>query len=187
VACPNTCATGQTCSATNTCVTVNQCGIGSTTAACLTAQGSTCLSCATDNGCLDPAQLGGSCEDTTGTSTKFTGALPDGTSCSTVLASSSETETQVCLQTLSTIFTSQCAATFQETPCLCGSTDAATCLAGSATPTGPAYDIYSCDFNTTSSTQIQSSAFTNQAFGAGQANALVQCVAAFGCNSCFGQ
>jgi hypothetical protein len=182
-----TCATGLVCGSDNQCLTELGCGIGSDTATCLTAQGTDCLSCVQSNGCLDPAQLGGTCEDAPGTLAKFSGTLPDGQTCNQVLASPTETEAQVCLQTLSTIFTSQCAATLQETPCLCGASDNALCLAGSVTPTGAAYDLYACDFNTTSSTQIQSSAFTNQATGAGQANALVQCAGAFGCTSCFGQ
>jgi hypothetical protein len=136
------------------------------------------------NGCLDVTQQGGSCEDTRGTLTHFSGTLGDGQTCSTVLASSTETETQVCMQTLGQIFSSQCASTLQETPCLCGSTDAAQCLAGTATPTGPVYDLYQCDFDTTDINTIQAAQFTNQQTGAGQANALVQCAAAFGCN-CF--
>jgi hypothetical protein len=170
------------------------CGVGSNTTACLNSRDTTgaCFACAQTNGCLDPAQLGGTCEDTPGTVNPFTGTLPDSLMCTVaadggapVLASATETETNICLQTLGIVFTSKCAATFQETPCLCGATDNATCLAGSATPTGPAYDIYSCDFNTTSSTAIQSSMLTNQAFGAGQANALVQCLGSFGCTTCF--
>jgi hypothetical protein len=188
------CPAGQVCNATGTACEPNPCGIGplNTTQCILMAQNATCYSCANTNGCLDPAQLGGTCETTTGTVNPFTGTLPDGRSCTAatdagaaVLTSATETETQVCIQTLNTIFTSKCAATLQETPCLCGATDSAMCLAGSATPTGPAYDLYSCDFNTTSSTQIQSADITNQVFGAGQANALVQCAAAFGCTTCF--
>jgi hypothetical protein len=142
------------------------------------------LQCAQTNGCLDPVQLGGTCEDTPGTLTHFGGTLPDGLTCAGVFASGvGESETQICLETLGNIFSSLCAAGLQETPCLCGGTDTAACLAGSMTPTGPVYDDYACDFNTTSSTSIQVD-FTNQNLGAGQANALVQCVAAFGC-SCF--
>jgi hypothetical protein len=184
-----TCPSQQACGSDNQCHAIvgDPCGIGSNTQTCLSAQGATCFSCAQANGCLDPAQLGGSCEDTTGTSPKLTGALPDGQTCNQVLVSPTETEAQICLQTLNGIFVSQCAASLQETSCLCGATDPTACLADTATPTGPLYDLYACDFNSTSSMQIQSSAFTNQALGAGQANALIQCVAAFGCNSCFGQ
>src|ERR1035438_7951434 len=160
------------------------CGPNGSTQACLTAQAPDCLACATTNGCLDPAQLGGTCEGTPGTASLLAGALPDGTTCSAIFPST-PTEAQVCLETLGTIFSSKCAATLQETPCLCGSADAAGCLAGTTTPIGPGYDTYSCDFGSTSSTTIQS-VFTDQTKGAGQANALVQCAAAFGCNTCFG-
>jgi hypothetical protein len=130
------------------------------------------------------SQQGGSCEDTKGIQPRFAGALPDGTTCATVFAQGGgETETQVCLETLGTIFGSKCASQFQETPCLCGSTDPAACLAGAATPTGPDYDQYICDFDSASIDDIQND-FTNQVFGAGQANAIVQCAAAFNC-PCF--
>src|SRR5215471_2893495 len=73
------------------------------TAAILTAQGTDCLPCAERNGCLDPAQQGGSCEDTAGT------APP---ACSAILGSSSDvSETEVCRATLNTVFSSGCAAT----------------------------------------------------------------------------
>jgi hypothetical protein len=171
-----TCAAGATCDTTGQCVSAVQ-----TTLGVLNAISPSCGSCAQANGCLDPAQLGGTCEGTTGAATLFAGALPDGKTCSQVVPSA--TEADVCFQTLSGVFSSKCAATLQETPCLCGSTDVVTCLGGSATPTGAVYDVYACDFGTTSSTAIQS-VFTAQNFGAGQANALIQCVASFGC-SCF--
>jgi hypothetical protein len=163
-------------------------GGGLTTGSFLASLGSDCLSCAQTNGCLDPAQAGGTCEGTPGTATLLSGSLPDGKTCAdpTVLGSSSPTQTQVCLATLQVVFTSQCAATFQENPCLCGATDVAMCLGGSATPTGPAYDIFSCGFDSTSAVDIQAK-FTNQALGAGQANTLIECMANYGCNSCFGQ
>lgn len=146
-----------------------------------------CLSCVQTNGCLDPTMQGGACEDATGTATLLAGSLPDGKTCAdpSVLGSASPTEKQVCFATLQKVFASQCAVTLQETPCLCGATDAAMCLAGSATPTGAAYDIFSCDFGSTGVVQIQAD-FTSSAFGAGQANALIKCAGAFGCNSCFG-
>jgi len=106
-----------------------------------------------------------------------------------VLGSASPTEKQVCLVTLQTVFASKCAATLQQTPCLCGTTDSATCLAGTATPTGAAYDIYACDFQTTSSTAIQGKFMPGavETTGAAQGTAIIQCLGAFGCNSCFGQ
>jgi hypothetical protein len=142
----------------------------------------------TTNGCLDPGQQGGTCEMVTGTSPHFGGTLPDGRSCSSandagaaVFASPTETETQVCLQTLGLIFSSSCAASLQETPCLCGTTDVNACLACTATPTGPLYDLYACDIGSTSACVINPD-FTIPSLGVGQANALVQCAVSFGCN-----
>jgi len=144
----------------------------------------TCLACATTSGCFDPAQQGGTCELLTTTLPHFGTALPDSKTCAAVLGAEPVTEKAICLQTLSTIFTSKCADTLQETPCLCGLTPTAGCLAGTATPAGPTFDLDVCDFNTTSSSTIQAD-FTVATFGAGMANAIVQCAAAFGCG-CFG-
>jgi hypothetical protein len=179
------CASGQVCGADNACHTISTaCSAAGETTACLSSLGSSCLSCAQANGCLDPAQLGGTCEDTLGTMTHFAGTLPDGRTCATVLSSGlGESEAQICLDTLGEIFSSQCAAGLQETPCFCGMTPVATCLAGTATPTGPVYDEYQCDFDSTNSLTLQTE-FTVQTFGAGQANALVQCLGAFQC-PCF--
>jgi hypothetical protein len=161
------------------------------TSGILSSQAPDCLSCGTTNGCFDPAMMGGTCEDLTGTATLLSGPLPDGKTCSdpAVLGSASPTEKQVCLVTLQTVFASKCAATLQQTPCLCGTTDSATCLAGTATPTGAAYDIYACDFQTTSSTAIQGKFMPGavETTGAAQGTAIIQCLGAFGCNSCFGQ
>jgi hypothetical protein len=112
--------------------------------------------------------------------------LPDGKTCSQVEGTSPVSETTICFQTLSAMFASHCAATLQETPCLCGTTDVNSCLAGTATPNGPLYDEYVCDFNSTSGMTINTvtSDFTVQTFGAGMANALVQCAASFSCD-CF--
>src|SRR5262249_6863858 len=97
-------------------------------------------------------------------------------------SASAVSKTQLCLYTLKRIFDSMCAATQQLTPCLCGSTDAGMCLAGTAEPMGPLVDVYKCELGATAP-QITNN-FTIQTFGAGQANALVQCAGAFGCN-CF--
>jgi hypothetical protein len=149
-----------------------------------------CSQCVQSNGCLDPVQQGGTCETVTGTSTHFAGTLPDGRSCTSatdagaaVFDSPTETETQACLQALSLIFSSKCAASLAETPCLCGTTAADACLACTATPTGPLYDLYACDIDATSGCTINTN-FTVPSLGVGQANAIVQCAAAFGCN-CF--
>jgi hypothetical protein len=145
-------------------------GSGRSTDAILREQGADCLPCAQRNGCFDPAQLGGTCEGTSG----------QATACGTGV-----TETAICLKTLDDIFNSKCAATMQLTPCLCGSTDHAACLSGTADPSGPIDPDYTCDFKTTSVVKIVGS-FTDQTLGAGQANALVQCLGAYNCG-CFGQ
>jgi hypothetical protein len=147
----------------------------SNTTACLQARPAGCFDCVQLNGCLDPAQAGGSCENTPGTAP---------VACESVLnASVPVSETSVCLKTLDVIFQSACAATLQLTPCLCGNIDAGQCLSGATPPQGPALSEYQCDGMGTTAPQIVNN-FTVQTFGAGQANALVQCAGAFGCN-CF--
>jgi hypothetical protein len=126
---------------------------------------------------------------TLGTLPHLTGLLPDGHSCTTTtdaggpVLSAAATETQICLQTLGALFGSGCAATLQLTPCLCGAANVSQCIQGLTVPSGPLYDVYACDFDTASSATIQQD-FSVQSFGAGQANSLVQCAAAFGCD-CF--
>jgi hypothetical protein len=187
--CPGSCPASQFCGPDNACHDGSMACLAasSTTSTCLSAQGAgagACLNCAQVNGCLAPAQQGGTCEDVSGTLTHFAGTLPDGNTCAGVFSQGTgQSETAICLETLSTIFTSRCAASLQVTPCLCGTTDQTQCLAGTAQPNGAAYDDYSCDFNSTSSNTIQTE-FTNQTFGAGQANAIVECLTAFNC-PCF--
>ena len=85
----------------------------------------------------------------------------------------------MCLSTLHDVLASSCAATLQETPCLCGTADAAACLAGSQTPNGPLYPTYVADFGSDMPTILMN--FTNPTFGSGMANAIVQCVGAYDC------
>jgi hypothetical protein len=189
------CPSGLTCAADHACHDLaNACTITGDTVDCLLAQDkpgqASCGQCVIQNGCFDPAQQGGTCETVTGTSPHFAGALPDGRTCTAatdagaaVFDSPTETETQACLQALGTIFSSKCAASLQETPCLCGMTDVSACLTCTATPTGPLYDLYACDIDSTSGCVINMD-FTLPSIGVGQANAIVQCAAAFGCN-CF--
>jgi len=181
------CPAGQTCDATGQCV--NPCDVSTTD--CMQAQDKSpteppstrCFQCASDNGCFDPAQQGGTCEGVAGTAPA---------SCATVLGvTSAPSETQVCLFTMKNIFSSQCAATLQLTPCLCGTTDVSQCLAGTADATGPLQPVDACDLGATCETPTAPSCtstivnnYTLPTFGAGQANAIVQCAAAFGCN-CF--
>jgi hypothetical protein len=159
--------------------------IGKTTEELLAAQGPDCLSCVRDNGCLDPAQQGGTCELATGDARLFAGALPDGTSCAGTLGAPPVSETRVCLETLDRIFASNCARTLQETPCLCGDANPLDCFGGTATPTGPLLAFYECDFATTSIAKIQQD-FVKQVFGAGMANQLVACAVQSDCH-CFGK
>jgi hypothetical protein len=143
---------------------------GRTTESILREQGPDCFACAQRNGCMDPAQQGGTCEGTPGQDND---------------CGSGMTETAVCLKTMEDLFRSKCAASLQMTPCLCGAANAADCLAGTAPPTGPMVADYQCGFRTSDVNRIQS-VFTNQKYGAGQANAMVQCLAAYSCR-CFGQ
>ena len=139
-----------------------------TTEGVLAARGSDCLACAKQNGCLDLEKQGGACEEAHGYAT----ACGQGVS-----------EKAMCLRILDGVFTSKCAETMQQVPCLCGTTDAEACLAGTETPTGPLYRDYQCSFNTTDVAAIQAK-FRDPMFGAGLANALIQCLAGYSCN-CF--
>jgi len=145
---------------------------GETTRSILGAQGPNCTSCALMNGCLDPAQNGGACEDTPGTAPA---------ACGPVFGTTSPvTETKVCLATLKMIFSSHCSADLQQQPCFCGDTDRQMCLAGDAPPTGPGVDLYTCDLGAGGITSIVGD-YGNQMRGAGQANELVNCLGFIGC------
>jgi hypothetical protein len=176
---------------------------GSSTAACIAQQDKTtttdptlvCSTCVANNNCFLPTFQGGTCEGTAGNANFFgsaadaaTNVLPDGKTCAQVFAPLTVpvSETKVCLGVLNNIFTSKCAAGLQETPCVCGATDVTACTNGTATPTGAVYDMYACDFASTSTAVINDvkANFVVQTFGAGQANALIQCAAANGCD-CF--
>jgi len=171
------------------------CGPNSDTATCLRAQDKTdagrdastrCSSCIVASGCLDPMAGGNTCETPPIPMVPhFPMAFPDGKKCSDlgIDVGGITPEPRVCLATLRTIFKSQCAQMLTLTPCLCGSADVAGCLAGTTTPLGPAYDLYSCDFDSTSSTTIQSD-FQVQTYGAGAANAIALCAAQSMCD-CF--
>jgi hypothetical protein len=148
-------------------------GNGETTLTILGAQGPNCVSCAMQNGCLDPAQSGGSCEDTPGTAPA---------ACAPVFGmATAPSETKVCLATLKMIFGSHCSTDLQQEPCFCGQTDRTMCLAGTAAPSGPGVDLYTCDLGAGGITSIVND-FGNQMRGAGQANEIVDCVGALGCD-----
>jgi hypothetical protein len=151
----------------------------SNTAACLTSRRPACFQCAQENECLTvptPSNMGlaGTCEDVPGTAPA---------ACTSVFGgSTTPSASQVCLATLSNIFGSGCAADGQETPCLCGATDPVACQSGGVTPAGPIYPIYACEFGTASANITR--LFTDPTLGAGMADAIVQCLGAFGCD-CF--
>src|ERR1019366_1345325 len=129
--------------------------------------------CAAASGCLDPAQLGGTCE------TPPAGAVAP--------ASGKGDYTAMCLKTLGDIFASGCAAgPLVLTPCVCGTTDPATCLVGAAAPSGELpWPDYVSDFGTAVPQTIVSM-IVLQTNGSGQANALIQCLAISGCTACLG-
>jgi hypothetical protein len=170
------CPAGTTCRTDGTACdpVVAGCDTNSTTTACLQSRPAGCFQCAVDNGCLDPAQIGGTCE-------QLTGNAP--ATCQSVLATSAiPTETQVCMKTLHDIFTSGCAADGQETPCLCGATDAQACLGGSVTPLGAVYPVYQCDLGPAIA-DIKTN-FNDLTRGGGMGNTIIQCAASLGC-PCF--
>jgi hypothetical protein len=151
------------------------------------------IGCIVDNGCLDLAQSGGTCENPGPSGyavdggpplPHLSGMLPGTTqTCADILGREPVSETAVCLKTLASVFS--CATSIGElTRCLCGTTDPAMCLAGTATPTGALFDTYACDIGDPDGSTINS-AFTDPHFGVGVANALAQCVGAFVCPCCF--
>jgi hypothetical protein len=140
-----------------------------TTEAVLKSQGADCLPCAKRNGCLDPAQQGGSCDEVAGNAPGCGAGV---------------TERDICYKTLFDVFASKCAETMQETPCLCGDTDVIACLNGTATPNGAIFQDYACDFKTTDVTVIYRD-FRESSYGVGRANGLIQCLGGYGCG-CFG-
>jgi hypothetical protein len=148
-----------------------------TTISVLAGQSSQCLTlapdgatggCAGTNGCIDPALQGGVCETVPGIVARGHGI----------------SEAQLCIQTLQDIFSSKCAAGGSETPCLCGDTSAMACVGGTATPTGPVYPDYVEDFGP--NINAIGADFTLPAYGAGQANSIVQCLQIWQCQECFG-
>jgi hypothetical protein len=181
-----------------------------TTSSLFAAFGPDCLWCTVMNGCLDPAQFGGTCEvarsfgsgcdcgmgsqGADGGSGGGDASSVGGGACTfhvpTNPTDAIKCYSDICTRTLEDIFSTQCAASLQETPCLCGATDPAACLGGSAVPTGPLVPDYEIDFPVTPGLKTEGPSiqmyFTDQSYGAGQANELVQCSAAYGCTTCFG-
>jgi hypothetical protein len=158
-----------------------------TTRSVLATQSSACPACAARNGCLDPSLQGGVCELTEGQVPVAVGGILDGGSSPLDPAPPNAGYTANCLRTLHDLFASGCANSLSLTPCLCGDDPAAAgpCLEGLVPPAGPMVPDYANSFHTASGKKIQEN-FTVQTFGAGQANALVQCLVAFNCLCCLG-
>jgi hypothetical protein len=147
--------------------------LNGSTAWILAKQSAACLDCARTNGCLDPVQLGSTCERLTNDAGKprldHKGDL---------------TEVQMCKKTLADIFASGCAAaTLSLGPCICGDAAVPSCLAGSAPPNGATFRNYVDDFGTTNIATIQQR-LQDQSYGAGTANQIVACLAQNACD-CF--
>src|SRR5262249_37240386 len=102
----------------------NPCGFasGGTTATCLRSRDNSpggCYQCAVDLGCVAPTFNGKAGEDL--------GSFANNT-CQSVLGPPSvPTESQFCMATLNSVFTSHCASGLQINPCLCGNTPPDTC------------------------------------------------------------
>jgi len=135
----------------------------STTQEMLNALSKDCLSCAETSGCLDPSQHGGLCETVSGQ------------------AKGGGSEAALCLDTLRCVFTSKCANTGEQSACLCGKTDIIDCMEGKAPPDGTCVAVYKNDFGSDGNTMYDQ--FLNHNFGAGRANAIIQCVIPM-CPSC---
>jgi hypothetical protein len=138
--------------------------------------------CAVRNGCLDPELQGGVCE-------LSGGLIPGQGSASAPLdpAPPNAGFTANCLQTLWDTFSTKCARSLSLTPCLCGDDPGAVapCLEGKTPPAGPVVPDYVSSFGVKRGSEINN-AFTLPAYGAGMANGIVHCLAAFDCRCCFG-
>jgi hypothetical protein len=147
--------------------------LDASTESILAKQSPACLTCAEDNGCLDPAQQGGYCEQNT-----------DDAGGPLYAAMGGLTQVEMCRKTMDDIFSSGCAFPSGLNPCICGDAQAAQCLAGTAPPNGAAYQDYVDDFNTTVISTIFQDLLVQHPYGAGLANALVACLNQSACN-CF--
>jgi hypothetical protein len=142
--------------------------------------------CAVTSGCLDPAAQGGVCE-------LSGGSIPDGQGhgLAPLDPPGSPGYTADCLHALGDIFASHCAeSALGLTPCVCGNVDmggATACLQGITPPMGPLVADYLESFAPQAKNVVGEieAHFTNQAYGAGQANAMIQCLAQFNCGCCF--
>jgi hypothetical protein len=170
-----------------------------TTDSILASRGSDCLWCVMQNGCLDPNQLGGTCEDAQkfgfgcGFVANQDGGAGDGGMIYYAPSSPKgviKCYSDICTKTLEDIFSSNCTAMMgQFTQCVCGTTDNASCLAGMAAPTGPVVPDFEIDYGLTAGS-INEAVVIQQdliapTHGAVQAVDVVQCAVSFGCDSCF--
>jgi hypothetical protein len=128
-----------------------------TTRDILNALSKDCLACAEKNDCLNPAKGSGICETMPGIS-KISG----------------QAESALCLDALRCIFTSKCANTGEENPCLCGPTDPMACFHGDAPPMGSCVSEFKKDYGDNGKTMYDN--FINQTYGDGRANTIIQCV-----------
>ena len=146
-----------------------------TTMGLLAAQSARCVACAGGDNigglfCLAPddmnSGIAGICETVQGPSRQ-----------------AGRSEGEFCIQTLQRIFATSCASGGL-TPCLCGSADPNKCQSGGAEPDGPLYQLYFEDFGIDIHSIVSN--FTVTTYGAGQANALVQCLTAYCAGECLG-
>jgi hypothetical protein len=141
--------------------------------------GPDCLWCMTQNGCFDPTQANGTCED----QALFMGLDP-------TPSQYGNTYQALCVNTLGAIVSSGCPTAGQELSCICTSVaDAGPCESGQDTPTGPLVPYYLAAFPCPQSVD-EATCFipkvSDQTYAAGEADVLIQCAAAFACASCFG-
>jgi len=142
-------------------------GNGCTTIQCaLAAISPECLACANDpnmGSCGDPVANGGLT------------ALCEGVADLTP----GRSEAQVCLDVISGIAQTGCAADGQLDFCLCGDADPVACQNGTAEPKGPLAAKYEQDLGPAIKDVTKN--FTSRMYGAGAANELMQCLIAFAC------
>jgi hypothetical protein len=141
-----------------------------------------CLPCILSNNCLDPGYQGGSCE-----SVEAGLVLGHGVP----LDNPTSSFTAHCRQILYDVFATTCMQqSLTETPCVCGDLDTSKHCeqAGAGDPSGPLYQEFKSFFDLLGTNDVVVplifQKFTVQNFGAGQANAILQCAAINQCD-CF--
>jgi hypothetical protein len=188
--CGPDCPAGQVCGGDNTCHdAAAACTPAGDTIQCLnTHGGSACVQCAETAQCFNNAEAfeNGTCETVPGTQTHFSGPLPDGQTCAGLFSSATESETQICLETLAKGFAANCIV-FGVGDCVCGPNDPPNCLFSTPMPTGALADSLACDMNTTVGATLWSQSEgvldqpVNNTFGGGRAVRILSCLAASHC------